>query len=63
LDNNVGSIQIGIEFDFLDLALTNQSILEGTLGLNQSLKTTDVTYFPEKKFLMIDCDVYEQLLN
>jgi hypothetical protein len=63
MDNHVGSVQIGIEFEFLDLALTDRSIIEGSLGLNQSLKITDLTYFPDKQLIMLECDVYEKLLN
>lgn len=61
--HDIGSCQIGVEFEFLNMILTDRGILEGTLNLNQSLEVKDVTYMPENKFLVFDCNVLESLLN
>lgn len=60
---NVGTCQVGIEFDFLESALTDRGIIEESIGMNQFLRIKDVTYIAEKKYLVFDCEVFEHLLN
>lgn len=61
--NIVGNCQVGIEFEFLDSTLTDRGQIEDSISLNQFLRIKDLTYYPDKKLLIFDCDVYEHLLN
>jgi hypothetical protein len=59
----VGAYQVGVDFEFLESTLTDRGIMEQSLGINQFLKIKDVTYVPDRKVVIFDCDVFEHLLN
>lgn len=59
----IGDCQVGMDMEYLDHILTERGRLEESLTLNQFVRVTDLTYYPDKKFLIFDCDIYEHLLN
>lgn len=63
MHNIIGGLQVGVEFEFLNRVLTERGILEQSLDLTQEIKITDVTYYPEKKLLIFDCDILQGLYH
>jgi hypothetical protein len=61
--DTIGDCQIGVEFDYLESVLTDRGIIEESLGTNQFLKIKNVTYIPERKFVIFDCEVFQHLMN
>lgn len=61
--NPVGTAQIGVNFDFIAKALTEQGIEEGSIALNQFFKITDLQYDEDSGLVVLECEVYEQVIN
>lgn len=61
--NIVGEAQIGVNFDFIAKALTEQGQEEETISSNQFFKVRKFEFNEDMNLIVFDCDVLEHVLN
>ena len=59
----ISDAEIGLPYDFLERALTHQSILEDVILPSQYIKINQLEADDEKRFVSFSCDVFEYLRN
>lgn len=61
--DGVGMAEIHTSFEFLEQAVTHQSIMEKVIQSNQFLKIIDIEIDPVTKQASFYCEVFEYLLH
>lgn len=61
--NNIGEAHVGVNFDFIAKALTEQGLEEDTLTVNQFFKVKSFEYNEEHNLIVFECDLFEHMLN
>lgn len=63
LSTEVGMIGISLSYEFLEKALTHQSIMEGAIRPNQFIRIKSVSVDENINKVDIDCGVFDYLIN
>jgi hypothetical protein len=59
----ISDADIHIKYEFFEKVLTHQSILDGSIELNQVIKINNVEIDGDNRAILFDCNVYNHLYN